>query len=420
MPKYKIFISYAHIDNQPIANQKWVSDFFENLSNNIGVKLGRREYFDIWFDQTSLQGHARLTEEIKKEVGNSHIFVMIMSKGYIASTWCMDELNTFLESNSNSDTLSNIFIIQKDNYFIEKKPNAIQDVLGFDFWFIDKNAKCRTYRRNYDRESKYYDLIEDVSISISEYLESDRPHKQEKYRDIINEFSPIDKTPSAIDQIFLIFNQQNSAKYSVVGYVQCEDEFDSELIEFTFDNIYSEIEQENFIRLLVDEFESDVTIHFIIPPELFLVNFKQWRYRDNELVKRYHILLHNQDRFNGKIRKYKNMIEQWRVLFDRIKERLLRDTLVMADNSGARFDTRLDKIGVCVKQNLSNYEILNRVIDMAKIGLWQYEDGEISDYCRWVDGTLCLKDLNYKSRECDHMALLWDDMSLLEELKRRI
>jgi len=228
------------------------------------------------------------------------------------------------------------------------------------------------------------------------------------------------QTSSILDQIFLIFNQQSSSKYLVTGYIHCEDEFDSELIEFSFENIYDEREQERFIEHLVEEFESDVTIHFIIPPELFLVNFKQWKYRENPLVNRYHIVLHNQDRFNGKIRKYRGMIEQWRVMFDRIKEKHLQDALLMADNESVRFDTRLDKIGVCIRQNLSDSEMLNNVVDMAKVGLWQYQDGELSHYCRWVDGAICLKNLNYKSRECDYMALLWDDMSLLEELKRRI
>ena len=232
----------------------------------------------------------------------------------------------------------------------------------------------------------------------------------------------INETASPIDQIFLIFNQENSAtsQYSVIGYIQSEDEFESELIEFIFKNIYDEIEQEMFIKKLVDEFESDVTIHFIIPTELFLVNFKQWKYRDNELIKRYHILLHNKDRFSSKIRKYKNMIEQWKVLFDTKKENHLNDALLVTHDNDMKFDTRLGKMGVCFKQSLLSHEVINSTLDMAKVGLWQYQDGTALEYQTWVDSDICLKDLESKSRECDHIALLWDDMKLLEELKRRI
>lgn len=255
------------------------------------------------------------------------------------------------------------------------------------------------------------DLITRSSLSKEDILVSNIENSLPK--------APTNIEPSQINQIFLIFNQDNNStiKYHVEGYIQCENEFDNELIEFTFENIYNEVEQENFIKTLIDEFESDVPIHFIIPPELFLVNFKQWRYRGNELVNRYHILLHNKDRFGSKIRKYKNMIEQWNVLFSTKQEEYLADALLMTNDNSARFDTRLGKIGVCFKQSISNHEIVSNVVDMAKVGLWQYKDGVLSDYCEWVEGNICLKDLNYQSRGCDYMALLWDDMNLLIDLK---
>jgi hypothetical protein len=229
------------------------------------------------------------------------------------------------------------------------------------------------------------------------------------------------ETPSSINQIFLIFNQDNTTdnQYEVIGHIQAEDEFENELIEFTFTNIYDEVEQELFIQNLVDEFDDSITIHFIIPPELFLVNFKQWRYRGNSLVNRYHILLHNKERYNSKSRKYKSMIDSWQVLFNRQKEKRLSEALLITNDSHIQFDTRLDKMGVCFKQSCLSYEVVNNTLDMAKVGLWQCDDGVIEDYHRWVEGSLCLKELNQASRKCDHIALLWDDMSLLEELKRR-
>ena len=224
-----------------------------------------------------------------------------------------------------------------------------------------------------------------------------------------------------LNQIFLIFNQDNtiSNQYEVIGHIQYENEFENELIEFTFKNIYDEVEQELFIQKLVDEFDDSITIHFIIPPELFLLNFKQWKYRGNELVKRYHILLHSKDRYNSKSRKYGNMIESWKILFDRHKNNKLIQSLLVTDDNSIKFDTRLDKMGICFKQELSSYEVLHNTLDMAKVGLWQCKDGVMKDYHNWIDGSLCLQDLNEASRKCDHVALLWDDMSLLEKLKKR-
>ena len=423
MSKYKIFISYAHIDNQTIANQEWVDEFHKNLSNNIAVQLGRREYFDIWFDKTSLQGHARLTEEIKSKVCEADIFVMILSRGYLASDWCMEELKTFVEYNSSDDNLSNIFIIQKESLSIEKKPSAIQDIWGYEFWFIDDKTKCRTYRSNHPKKQfKYFELIEDVSLAIGEYLESGKIEQQEEYISIRDSLSPIVKTPSVINQIFLIFNQSNSSnsQYSVMVYIHYEDEYDNKEFEFSFSNIYDKVEQSNFVNKLINEAElDDVSIHFILPPSLFLLNFKQWEYEGNRLVNLYHIILHNQEKFLRSSKRYKPMIEKWDELFEPLKNQNLSNALFPINSEADRFNTRERKIGVCFRQSLSDYNVIKNILIPSNMGLWQYKEGEISDYCRWVDGNIFLKDLNYKSRECDYMALLWDDMRLLEKVKNR-
>jgi len=422
MSKYKIFISYAHIDNQTIANQEWVDEFHKNLSNNIAVQLGRREYFDIWFDKTSLQGHARLTEEIKSKVREADIFVMILSRGYLASDWCMEELKTFVEHNSSDDNLSNIFIIQKESLSIEIKPSAIQDIWGYEFWFIDDKAKCRTYRSNHpQKQFKYFELIEDVSLAIGQYLESDRPKQQDAYTKIINTLPPMVQTSSTLDQIFLIFNQQSNSKYLVTGYIHCEDEFDNKDFEFSFSNIYNKVEQSSFVNKLIREAElDDVSIHFILPPSLFLLNFKQWEYEGNRLVNLYHIVLHNQEKFLRSSKRYKSMIKKWDKSFEPLKNQNLSDALFPIHSDKDRFNVRDRKIGVCFRQKLSDYNVIKNILIPTKIGLWQYQEGNLSDYCRWIDGHVCLEELNPKSRECDHMALLWDDMRLLEKLKRRI
>jgi len=247
-----------------------------------------------------------------------------------------------------------------------------------------------------------------------------RCHKIHSILQGLSEPSQISK-PSKLNQIFLIFNEDNIATntYHVEGHIQYQDEFQNDLIEFTFTNIYNELEQEAFIQKLVDEFEHSITIHLIVPTELFLMNFKQWKYRGNELVKRYHILLHSKDRYNSKSWKYKNMIDNWQLLFDAHKDNKLSEALLITDNHTTAFDTRLEKIGVCFKQLLSNCEAINNTLDMAQVGIWQCEESALAKYHTWIDGNLCLKELNKASRQCDHVALLWDEMSLLENLKNR-
>lgn len=227
----------------------------------------------------------------------------------------------------------------------------------------------------------------------------------------------ISAEPSKTNQIFLIFNQDNLSEisYTVTGYIQCEDEFDSETIEFKFENIYDAQEQESFIKLLVAEFDSDITIHFILPHTLFLVNFKLWEYRGTPLVNRYHILLHNKENYESKIRKYSNMISSWTTLYESIKTDKICNTLLATDND-ERFDTRLNKMGIYFQHDINCHEKIINALDIAKIGLWQYKGGCIVEFGKWIDKE-SLGRLEEQSRNCNHMALVWDDMRLLKDLK---
>lgn len=250
-------------------------------------------------------------------------------------------------------------------------------------------------------------------------------NKSKQYTDIENSLPEPEKceTSSPINQIFLIFNEDDlsEVKYEVIGYIQTEDEFESETVEFTFEDINNTAEQEKFLEKLIKESELDnISIHFILPSSLLLMNFKQWKYKGNEFVKLHHILLHNKEMFSRKISKYKPMIEKWNSLFDTLKDTNITDALVLVNNDTERFDARMDKIGVCFEYLQSSYDVINETLIGAYMGLWQYPEGVLSDYQKWIQGDIYLNQLNYESRRCDNVALLWDDMSLLENLKRRV
>jgi len=291
---------------------------------------------------------------------------------------------------------------------------------------------CKTIRKNqnhvqYCLEDIYEDIHENLATRqkcshhrVKEFgrtsnIISSNPEIT-KISDSLDEPNPR-KTLTKTNQIFLIFNQDNLSEisYTVTGYIQCEDEFDSETIEFKFENIYDTKEQEAFIKLLVDEFDSDITIHFILPHTLFLVNFKLWEYRGTPLVNRYHILLHNKENYESKIRKYSNMISSWTTLYESIKTDKICNTLLSTDND-ERFDTRLNKMGIYFQHEINCNEKIINALDIAKVGLWQYKDGCIVEFGKWIDKE-SLDRLEEESRNCNHMALVWDDMRLLKDLK---
>ena len=99
VPHYKhdIFVSYAHVDNEPLAgaDTRWVTNLVTGLKPLLGQKLGRADAYSLWMDNT-LRGNEPLTPAFSASARPA-IFVMILSPGYVASEWCCRELSTFTD-----------------------------------------------------------------------------------------------------------------------------------------------------------------------------------------------------------------------------------------------------------------------------------------------------------------------------------
>ena len=96
--KYDLFISYAHVDNEPLNEEEklgWVSKFSNSLERLLARKLGRHEMVRIWRDSKALRGNTRYDPEIEDAISNSAVFLCVLSKAYLASEYCLKELATF-------------------------------------------------------------------------------------------------------------------------------------------------------------------------------------------------------------------------------------------------------------------------------------------------------------------------------------
>ena len=226
-----------------------------------------------------------------------------------------------------------------------------------------------------------------------------------------------------IDAIYVNFDPLwgSDVTYNATIYIFCDNEFDNEIIEFEFENIYNQQEQEEFISLLVNVFPIKVTIHFIIPDKLFAINFKQWMCNDISLTEYYYILLHNSRKYNLKLKYYSSMIRAWDKLYIPLKTLSIKDALMPIDSCNDIYCTNFNNMGAYFKyQIVSDDDITNRVKEFAKVAIWQYCDDrvDISSYYDWIENKgIALENLKDSTQDCHFMGLLWDEMRLLEDLK---
>jgi hypothetical protein len=88
------FISYAHIDNQPLLPGKpcWVSQFHDVLKVKLAQRLGGEAR--IWRDD-KLGGDDVFGSEIVAQLQHAALLVSVVTPRYLRSDWCNRELGAF-------------------------------------------------------------------------------------------------------------------------------------------------------------------------------------------------------------------------------------------------------------------------------------------------------------------------------------
>ncbi len=98
------FLSYARA--RPIRSQTVPHDvnrsvvrLFDDLSMHVGQLVGSPTGVDLGFMDRSMEGGTRWSPEVLAAAGTCHVFVPLISSGYVESKWCAMEWDTFSRRN---------------------------------------------------------------------------------------------------------------------------------------------------------------------------------------------------------------------------------------------------------------------------------------------------------------------------------
>lgn len=166
-----IFISYAHIDNQPFSEGEkgWITHLVNNLGNRLAQKLGRKEYYDLWMDYR-LKGSDGITPEIMARLAEVEILVVLLSPGWLESKWCQLELTTFCQRFPSP--AGRVFVVELDSLTKEEKPPILHDVLPYQFWYQNDQKRVRQLGHPVPqpKHEAYFDRVRDLSDDLAEVL----------------------------------------------------------------------------------------------------------------------------------------------------------------------------------------------------------------------------------------------------------
>lgn len=134
-----LFISYAHIDNEPVEHGQdgWVSRLHASLDAMLSMRLGYKAR--IWRDP-KLTGDDVFAEEIVAQFSKAAVLISVISPRYVTSDWCKRELRGFCTDAEKTIGLlvgnkSRVFKIIKLPVESEQDlPPIIKQMLGYPFF----------------------------------------------------------------------------------------------------------------------------------------------------------------------------------------------------------------------------------------------------------------------------------------------
>jgi hypothetical protein len=137
-----LFISYAHIDNEPLTPEQkgWITRFHASLEALLSMRMGGKAL--IWRDN-KLQGNDVFADEIVAQFSQTAVLVSVLTPRYLNSDWCNKEVAEFCKRAEESggmvvENKARIFKVLKAPVDTQDSlPAVVKDVLGYEFFAIE-------------------------------------------------------------------------------------------------------------------------------------------------------------------------------------------------------------------------------------------------------------------------------------------
>jgi TIR domain len=197
--KIDIFISYSHVDDQIFDGEEagWVTRLVRNVEKLLAMRLGRREFFDLWMDGR-LTGNEPVNDLIEGKIHDTAAFLLVLSPGYLGSIWCALELATFrAEVARRMGEESRVFVVEFGEI---ARPAELSQPRGYRFWQKDSLTSDLTQlgfpKLLPEHEPAYYRLVTELASDLERELRRQKAQVQSP--------APLSPTPTPTPALSLL------------------------------------------------------------------------------------------------------------------------------------------------------------------------------------------------------------------------
>ena len=141
-----VFVSYSHGDPRGAGDsplKMWTYALLRKLESQILSLDTEYDALHVWMDE-QIDPTAGLTVEVRDKVTASGVLIIVMSKRYLASSWCRDELDWFRKQiQDRAGEHGRVFVIRAQPTDTAAWPDFLRDERGYampGFSFYDPES----------------------------------------------------------------------------------------------------------------------------------------------------------------------------------------------------------------------------------------------------------------------------------------
>ncbi len=143
----QVFISYRRLDNAPPSDGRNRHGFVNYLLRQVRSRLQEDGVPDaiLWQDRSEIEPGDVWSDAILQALNRAELFIAILSKNYIRSSWCKQELGVMksrVEKLGPPVGERRIFRVDKHKVPEKEVPETLRRIQSVQFYREDHDAKC--------------------------------------------------------------------------------------------------------------------------------------------------------------------------------------------------------------------------------------------------------------------------------------
>ena len=179
-----IFTSYAGEDDLPASASANEEGFVTFLHRMLDVKLrdSGASRTKIWRDRTRVSSDTDYNTGTDDALKRAAIMLVVMSKRWVRSSYCVRELERFVEWRKNDgikNVQSRLLIVGKASVERKKMPSTLRkhDIINF-FSLSNGSSEVEFVVNGKVVDERFYDALDEVAYQLQRYAELIREEAQ--------------------------------------------------------------------------------------------------------------------------------------------------------------------------------------------------------------------------------------------------